>query len=506
MQDPPPRPHRAFAVSCLLAAGLYACIGSAPTRSFQPEIPRTWDEAAMATLELPNAHTGKPAEHISAAQYYALPEWTIYKTYPVYAKDRMPPGYLDELREKEPEISFDASRLSSEADWLHAGELAFRWPTELNEYKSGSKFFLQESMAHHGGRTTPEGIDPYTVFVIREKGKIEIGHFSCAGCHTRVLGDGRVILGAQGNSPMEQAYSSGMKVFPPDPFQGLFKEFCILPVSDPDKPHMPQQISMEELYRHHSAMPPGVMVRQGTSPWTPVQIPDLIGVQRRRYLDRTGLMRHRDIGDMMRYAALNQGMDSYSRWDGFQPVAYKVPAPGEAPDPIQLRYSEAALYALSLFVYSLAPPPNPNRMDELARRGEQVFARENCARCHSGPDMGGEQLVPVQGFEIPADLRQTEKIRRLPIGNDPRLALINRRSTGFYKVPSLRGLWYRGPFGHSGQVATLEEWFDPARLRDDYVASGFNPGRRAAAVAGHEFGTDLPAAERAALVAYLRTL
>jgi hypothetical protein len=28
-------------------------------------------------------------------------------------------------------------------------------------------------------------------------------------------------------------------------------------------------------------------------------------------------------------------------------------------------------------------------------------------------------------------------------------------------------------FGHSGWCATLEDWFDPRRLRDDYSPTGF---------------------------------
>src|SRR5438094_8643343 len=47
------------------------------------------------------------------------------------------------------------------------------------------------------------------------------------------------------------------------------------------------------------------------------------------------------------------------------------------------------------------------------------------------------------------------------------------KGTGYYKVPSLKGVWYRGPFEHNGSVATLEDWFDPARLRADYVPTGF---------------------------------
>ena len=41
------------------------------------------------------------------------------------------------------------------------------------------------------------------------------------------------------------------------------------------------------------------------------------------------------------------------------------------------------------------------------------------------------------------------------------LALRTRRGTGYYRVPSLKGVWYSGPFEHNGSVATLEDWFDP---------------------------------------------
>jgi hypothetical protein len=47
-----------------------------------------------------------------------------------------------------------------------------------------------------------------------------------------------------------------------------------------------------------------------------MQVPDLIGVKDRRYLDHTGLVRHRDIGDFMRYAAINQGADLLASYGG----------------------------------------------------------------------------------------------------------------------------------------------------------------------------------------------
>jgi len=93
------------------------------------------------------------------------------------------------------------------------------------------------------------------------------------------------------------------------------------------------------------------------------------------------------------------------------------------------------------------------------------------------------------------------------VGTDPGLALKTRRGTGFYKVPPLRGVWYRGPYAHDGSVATLEDWFDPKRLSADYVPTGFKGFEvMHRAVKGHEFGLALSRADKSALIAFLRTL
>jgi hypothetical protein len=87
------------------------------------------------------------------------------------------------------------------------------------------------------------------------------------------------------------------------------------------------------------------------------------------------------------------------------------------------------------------------------------------------------------------------------------LALRTRKATGYYKVPSLKGVWRRGPFEHNGSIATLEDWFDPARLREDYIPTGFKGvGLKTRAVSGHEFGLTLAAEEKKALIAFLKTL
>jgi hypothetical protein len=49
--------------------------------------------------------------------------------------------------------------------------------------------------------------------------------------------------------------------------------------------------------------------------------------------------------------------------------------------------------------------------------------------------------------------------------------------------------------------------FDPARLQDDFVPSGFMPpGLKSRAVKGHEFGLKLKANDKADLMAFLRSL
>jgi len=107
----------------------------------------------------------------------------------------------------------------------------------------------------------------------------------------------------------------------------------------------------------------------------------------------------------------------------------------------------------------------------------------------------------------PKDVPPTLDILAVSVGTDPGLALKTRKGTGYYKVPSLKGLWYRGHYLHDGSVASLEEMFDPDRLSETHVPGGFTPpDKRQRAIKGHEFGLKLPAAERQQLIAFLRTL
>ena len=45
------------------------------------------------------------------------------------------------------------------------------------------------------------GTIPFARWVIRRKGEVELGSMGCNTCHTRVMTDGAVVAGAQGNNP-----------------------------------------------------------------------------------------------------------------------------------------------------------------------------------------------------------------------------------------------------------------------------------------------------------------
>jgi len=360
---------------------------------------------------------------------------------------------------------------------------------------------------------------PFLRYVVRKKGTVEVGQISCAMCHTRVMPDGSTVKGAQGNFATVRAVDFGIRSRTAQSKDtsllltrlrlGYRAEWSV-PWLNPDPEAPIDQMSLEELVESLEALPAGVVARQRASVLYPAQVPDLVGVKERKYLDHTGLQQQRSIGDLMRYAAMNRGRfdggDAIANHNGFIPA--DPPRFQKLPDPAtQARYSDEQLYALALYIYSLQPPPNPNTLDALAKRGQGIFGREGCAMCHIPPVYTNNKLTPAEGFTPPPGADEKYDILPIPVGTDPNLTLKTRRGTGYYKVPSLRGVWYRSMFGHSGWCATLEDWFDPRRVRDDYVPTGFKPyGVKTYAVKGHPFGLALSEDDRKALIAFLKTL
>lgn len=492
-----------FGVLSLIPIGRAQKSGAA----FSPNIPKTWDDAAMAALETPLADARYSPKQVSAEYYYRVPVLPIYQTYPVYAPGKQPPGYLEQLKQQEPVVLWDENgrrpALKTEADWIKAGESVFT--DRVNNFGLATLEDVQNPAwwKYIGAPLAKDGSLSRLRFVIREKGKIEIGGFACASCHTRVMPDGTAIKGAQGNSPAGR--EANWRERSVEQLRLENRRVVGAPWVSPDPLARIEQMTARELVDVTQAIPGGVQRRQGTSLFFPVQVPDLIGVKDRKYLDRSGLQQHRGVVDLMRYSALNQGMDQLASFGDFIPRGRNF---RELPGPeTQERYSDEQLYALALYVYSLKPPPNPNKFDALARRGQQVFQSEGCAGCHTPPLYTNNKLTPAPGFQVPEAHMQKYDILPVSVGTDPMLTMTTRRGTGYYKTPSLKGVWYRGPFEHNGSAATLEDWFDPNRLSDDYVPTGFKGyGVKTRAVKGHEFGLKLSSEEKRALIAFLKTL
>src|SRR5580658_948190 len=468
-------------------------------QAFNPVIPHAWDDREVETFEVPLAQPDRSARYLSAAEYYALDVMPIYRSYPVYAPGREPAGYMESLKDKEAEIVFDPAKLHTQEDWIRAGAIVFR---AGRAYKLADTNFVRNADALRSLQVpaTREGIVPFFEYVVRKKGVVEVSVASCANCHIRVLPDGTAVEGGQGSYPWagRDAWAGSQDQRPDRDQRALNFELKMYGAPWVERPDELFATTAFEQIRRLQATQPGVIAREGTSSAFPVHIPSLIGIKDIRYLDATGLTRHRSIADLMRYAIVNQdffggGLQITAHYGDFQPANIK-----------QSRYGDEQLYALTLYLYSLKPPSNPNPFNEEARRGQRIFQQQRCAGCHVPPLYTNNRLTPAAGFQVPEEWRKTDQILDISVGTDPTLAMRTRRGTGFYKVPSLRGVWYRNAFGHMGQAETLEEWFDPARLKHDYVPHGYHLAR--GPIIGHECGMKLLAKYKGAMIAFLKSL
>ena len=139
----------------------------------------------------------------------------------------------------------------------------------------------------------------------------------------------------------------------------------------------------------------------------------------------------------------------------------------------QTRIPRVLSWALSMYLRSL-PPPAPVDVAAApeAARGKEVFESAACAGCHAPPLYTSDRRVTVD-----------------EIGTDASALESEARSTGFVRIPSLRGVGHTGPYFHHGAIPDLETLFDPAREEP-----------------GHRFGLELDAEDRSALLAFLRSL
>jgi hypothetical protein len=153
------------------------------------------------------------------------------------------------------------------------------------------------------------------------------------------------------------------------------------------------------------------------------------------------------------------------------------------------------------YIYSLQHPINPQTADaQQIADGQRIFEDAGCADCHNGKSYGGSRVFSFEEIGTDATLKYF---------SDPDLdgvlccdleLLGDSELTHGLKAPHLSGIWTHRVFLHNGSVASLEELLchdgpRPAASSEQGMGNG-----------GHEFGCDLPTADKDALLAFLRSI
>ena len=416
----------------------------------------------------------------------------------------------------------EPAKLKTQADWIAAGRRVFDEADMIHERVFDAKLIESarrpEAFQEAGTEPLPDGTLYFLRWVPTNRG-VALSLGNCSICHLQFLKDGTRVPGAPSfpstirnprqRNPLVAAIHNASGVFSGDmPFkmepdvplgERLYQSFGVPWIHDEQDAHLKSFTPDDYLAYSRAFSLSGGIPRWNGSLFYPAKIPDLIGIKDRKYIDHTGTHLHRGVGDLMRYAALV----SFAESADFGPHHLM----GSGTKRVQARLPDEALYALALYIESLQPPPNPNRFDDRAAAGQKIFQREGCVTCHTPPLYTSNKLTLAAGYMPPKDAPATLDILRLSVGTDPGLALKTRKGTGYYKVPSLKGVWYRGHYLHDGSVGSLEEMFDPERVRDTHKPGGFIPGGETThAIKGHEFGLRVNPGEREQLIAFLRTL
>jgi hypothetical protein len=470
------------------------------------QAPRFWNDRDLADWATPIAGLGVRPSHYSEREYYAAPEAEWVRTYPVYFPGREPEGYWEMLAAKKPE-PLVAPGARTEAEWIDIGRRVFD-EMDVPFFRSTDPQMIAIARSADAlGRRRVRAQKDGRLFGVRwiptSKG-LALSVSDCSFCHTRAMPDGSLLNGAPFNQPFDGLLGGlvargSASLFPGDsPSTASWREYTTPWIPNDIHDGM-KSMTGAEMGALVGSAPPGTFPRFNGSPYYMTKVPDLIGIKDRTYIDHTGTHRLRGPSDVMRYAALVSCCDIADfgshriLTDAQRKIVYRMP--------------DDQLFALAEYLFSLEPPPNPHAGDPRAAAGREVFRREGCASCHTPPLYTNNKLTLARGFTPPSDHPNRADIMPVSVGTDPNLALKTRKGTGFYKVPSLKGVWYRGLFNHDGSVATLEEWFDPARLRQDFLPSGFVGYKVITrAVPGHEYGLRLTAEDKAALIAFLKTL
>ncbi len=480
----------------------------------QAQVPRIWDDARLADWATPLATLNVRPANFTSEEYYRVPADNL-RTYPVYPPDREPPGYWEWLQAQKPQPLVDAAQIQTNDDWVAAGKRAF---IELDSVLARTNdpatiARARDPESFKGVYTLADGsvLDPR--WVVTEQG-VMLTMSDCSNCHMRARpGADPLFAGPLASWPAEmpQPRPSGLPVFEffgrafsrlflDEPFGMAFWRTMAAPWAQDERIDLLRDMTDVRQIGPLFGGNTGTVPRTNGSPFHGTKVPDLHVLRYNKYLDSTGTHRLRGPEDVARYVALITGADPME----FGPHQMLTPEQRRVP----YRFADEVLYAIGMYLLGLEPPANPDTAPQnVVSAGERVFVEQGCGGCHAPPDYTNGRLTVAEGYEAPPDHPNRDDVSGISVGTDPGLALRTRKGTGFYKVPSLRGLWYRPFLLHDGSVAGLDELFDRERLSPEHLPGGWKePGTERRAVTGHRYGMDLNGEDLESLLAFLRSL
>jgi mono/diheme cytochrome c family protein len=221
-------------------------------------------------------------------------------------------------------------------------------------------------------------------------------------------------------------------------------------------------------------------------------------------------------------------------WDGMNTVYREVLlSSGIGHGATRTSLAVEAIDRLGAWFDGLPPPAFPFPTDNaLARKGRVVYD-QTCAVCHAPGGARTGQVIPIE--EIGTDRHRLDTWTSQAaaafnaLGEGQPWAFTNFRKTNGMVAGLLDGVWLRAPYLHNGSVPSLADLLEPPASRPaafhrgfdvyDPVRVGFVSSGPAAERSGfryevaepgngntgHEYGTRLPAAEKLALLEFLKT-
>jgi mono/diheme cytochrome c family protein len=186
------------------------------------------------------------------------------------------------------------------------------------------------------------------------------------------------------------------------------------------------------------------------------------------------------------------------------------------------------------YLGAVQAPKYPFPIDaQKAESGKAVFAA-HCASCHASERTGtrvpvtevGTDRNRLDSWNKDAAIAANNVVKKMGL---ERKGLVEEKLDG-YIAAFLDGIWLRAPYLHNGSVPTLRDLLEPVAQRPQAFVRGYDvydPGkvgfvtegedakrvgtlhevnRKGNGNQGHEYGTQLPVADKEAVIEYLKTL